>query len=140
MRIGGKLRRLRQDRRLTQVQMAEMLEISPSYLNLLESNQRPVTVRVLLKLADKFQLDLNALAADDDERLAAALMEAFSDPIFDSADVKASDVRDVATTIPAFGRAVLALYDAYKSGPARAAQGLGEEGAEGARSPSPPRR
>ncbi len=130
MRIGGKLRRLRQDRRLTQVQMAEMLEISPSYLNLLESNQRPVTVRVLLKLADRFQLDLNALAADDDERLAAALMEAFSDPIFDSADVKASDVRDVATTIPAFGRAVLALYDAYKSGPSRAAQGIGDDGAE----------
>jgi transcriptional regulator with XRE-family HTH domain len=29
-RIGGKLRRLRQERRMSQVQMAEMLEISPS--------------------------------------------------------------------------------------------------------------
>jgi len=132
MRIGGKLRRLRQDRRLTQVQMAEALEISPSYLNLLESNQRPVTVRVLLKLAERFQIDLNALAADDDERLAAALMEAFSDPIFDSADVKASDVRDVATTVPAFGRAVLALYDAYKSGGQPGPPGLGEDGADAA--------
>jgi transcriptional regulator with XRE-family HTH domain len=45
VRIGGKLRRLRQDRHLTQLQMAEALEISPSYLNLLEGNQRPVTVR-----------------------------------------------------------------------------------------------
>lgn len=120
VRIGGKLRRLRQERRLTQVQMAETLEISPSYLNLLESNQRPVTVRVLLKLAEKFQIDLNTLAADDDERLSAALMEAFSDPIFDAADVKASDINDVATSIPAFGRAVLDLYNAYKKGPSAA--------------------
>jgi predicted transcriptional regulator/transcriptional regulator with XRE-family HTH domain len=116
VRIGGKLRRLRQDRRLTQIQMAEALEISASYLNLLESNQRPVTVRVLLKLAEKFQIDLNTLAGDDDERLNAALMEAFSDSIFDAADVKASDIRDVAATIPAFGRAVLDLYNAYKRG------------------------
>lgn len=128
VRIGGKLRRLRQERRLTQVQMAEALEISPSYLNLLESNQRPVTVRVLLQLAERFQIDLNSLAGDDDERLSAALMEAFSDPIFDAADVKASDIRDVATTIPAFGRAVLALYDAYKRG-APAAPSL-DEGAD----------
>jgi predicted transcriptional regulator/transcriptional regulator with XRE-family HTH domain len=116
MRIGGKLRRLRQERRLTQVQMAEALEISPSYLNLLESNQRPVTVRVLLKLAEKFQIDLNSLAGDEDERVGAALMEAFSDPIFDAADVKASDIRDVASTFPAFGKAILDLYDAYKRG------------------------
>ena len=132
MRIGGKLRRLRQERRLTQVQMAEALGISPSYLNLLESNQRPVTVRVLLKLAEKFQIDLNALASDDDERLAAALMEAFSDPVFDAAEVKASDVRDVATSIPAFGRAVLSLYDAWKSGASAAASGPGDEAGESA--------
>ena len=117
VRIGGKLRRLRQDRRLTQIQMAETLEISPSYLNLLESNQRPVTVRVLLKLAEKFQIDLNTLAGDDDERLTSALMEAFSDPMFDAADVKASDIKDVAATLPAFGRAVLDLYNAYKRSP-----------------------
>jgi predicted transcriptional regulator/DNA-binding XRE family transcriptional regulator len=130
MRIGGKLRRLRQDRRLTQVQMAEALEISASYLNLLESNQRPITVRVLLKLAERFQIDLNTLAADDDERLAAALMEAFSDPIFDAADVKASDIRDVATSIPALGRAVLDLYEAYKTGAAPRAAGPTEDGAD----------
>jgi predicted transcriptional regulator/transcriptional regulator with XRE-family HTH domain len=117
VRIGGKLRRLRQDKRLTQIQMAETLEISPSYLNLLESNQRPVTVRVLLKLAEKFQVDLNSLAGDDDERLTNSLMEAFSDPIFDAADVKASDIRDMAGTYPALGRAILDLYESYKRSP-----------------------
>jgi XRE family transcriptional regulator, fatty acid utilization regulator len=49
-RLGGKLRRLRRERKLSQAMMAEQLGISASYLNLLEHNQRPVTVPVLLKL------------------------------------------------------------------------------------------
>ena len=131
VRIGGKLRRLRQDRHLSQVQMAAALEISPSYLNLLEGNQRPITVRVLLKLAEKFQIDLNSLAGDDDERLTSTLMEAFSDPMFDAADVKATDIRDLAATLPALGRAVLDLYNAYKQNPGgNSTLSLGDETAE----------
>jgi predicted transcriptional regulator/DNA-binding XRE family transcriptional regulator len=130
VRIGGKLRRLRQDRHLTQLQMAEALEISPSYLNLLEGNQRPVTVRVLLKLAEKFQIDLNSLAGDDDERLTTALMEAFSDPMFDAADVKATDIRDLAANLPALGRAVLDLYNAYKRNPSSNTTSASDDAAE----------
>ncbi len=132
-RIGGKLRRLRQERRLTQIQMAEELGISTSYLNLLENNQRPVTVRVLLKLAEKFQVDLNTLAGDDDERLTNALMEAFSDPLFDAADVKASDIRDMAGAYPALGRAVLDLYENFKRSPMGSrAVNVGEDAVESA--------
>ena len=46
--LGHKVRRLRRENRLTQAQMAETLAISPSYLNLIESNQRPLTVPLLL--------------------------------------------------------------------------------------------
>ena len=114
MRIGGRLRRLRQERRLTQAQMARELGISASYLTLLESNQRPVTVRVLLRLVEKFHVDLKEFAADTDQRLSLELMEAFSDPIFESAEVKASDVQELVATLPAVGRAVLDLYGAYR--------------------------
>ena len=48
--LGPKIRRLRQERKLTQQQMAERLGISPSYLNLIEHDERPVTVALLLKL------------------------------------------------------------------------------------------
>ena len=98
MQIGGKLRRLRQERRLTQTQMAQELGISPSYLNLIESNRRPVTVRVLVQLADKLRVEIASLASDDDERLSSELMEALSDPIFEEHDVKASDVRELVAT------------------------------------------
>ena len=49
VRIGGKLRRLRQDKRLTQAQMAAELAISPSYLNLLESMNRRAQLQLQLQ-------------------------------------------------------------------------------------------
>lgn len=130
IKIGGKLRRLRQDKRLTQVQMAAELGISPSYLNLLESNQRPVTVNVLLRLAEHFQIDLGHLGGDDDARLSSELMEALSDPLFDGEDVKATDVRDLVTSLPNVARALLAAYQAYRRGapaPVTGADGLDAE-------------
>ena len=128
MRIGGRLRHLRQERRLTQAQMARELGISASYLTLLESNQRPVTVRVLLRLVERFQVDLSALTGDSDQRLSIELMEAFSDPIFESAEVKASDVQELVAVLPAVGRAVLDLYQAYQTHiPANALSSEGED-------------
>lgn len=113
MQIGGKLRRLRQERHLSQSQMAAELAISPSYLNLIESNRRPVTARVLLALADKFRVDISGLNSDDDARLTSELMEALSDPIFEEHDVKVSDVRDLVATLPSVGRVLLALYRSH---------------------------
>lgn len=117
VRIGGKLRRMRQERRLTQAQMAGELGVSPSYLNLLESNQRPVTVRILLRLAERFSLDLGDLSAEDTERLASNVMEVFSDTLFDGADIKTSDVKDLVTSLPSVARGILDLYEAYRHRP-----------------------
>ena len=126
MQIGGKLRRLRQERRLTQTEMARELGISSSYLNLIESNRRPVTVRVLVQLADKLRVEIASLASDSDERLTSELMEALSDPIFEEHDVKASDVRELVTTLPSLGHALLALYRSHHHGAGAATSpGLG---------------
>ncbi len=116
VKIGGKLRRLRQEQRLNQAQMATELGISPSYLNLLESNQRPVTVNILLRLAERFQVDLATLGGEDDARLTSDLMEVLADPIFEAQDVKTSDVRDLVATLPSVGKALAALYHAYRRG------------------------
>ena len=132
MRIGGRLRRLRQEKRLTQAQMARELALSASYLALLESNQRPVTVRVLLKLVEKFHIDLKDFTADTDQSLSLQLMEAFSDPIFEHAEVKASDVQELVATLPAVGRAVLDIYDSWRRHrPLEEPGGAGEDTADG---------
>ena len=45
--LGVKLKTLREQRGLTQAALAQLLELSPSYLNQLENNQRLLSVLVL---------------------------------------------------------------------------------------------
>jgi len=60
--LGRRLRNLRRELGLNQSAMAAEIGLSPSYLNHLERNQRPVTAQVLLKLAETFEVDLNSLS------------------------------------------------------------------------------
>ena len=113
--LGPKVRRLRRDHGLTQAQMAEQLGISPSYLNLIEHNQRPVTVPLLLKLGHNFGVDLQAFAEDEEGRLVAGLREVFADPLFDGSDIKNQDFRELAAVAPTLGQAVVSLYRAFRN-------------------------
>mgnify|MGYP000750580686 CR=1 FL=1 len=62
--VGPSLRRLRRDQGLTQADMAADLEVSASYVALLERNHRPLSAEMLLRLAQTYKLDMAALAAD----------------------------------------------------------------------------
>ena len=66
--LGHRLRRLRRDHELSQTDMAATLAISPSYLNHLERNQRPVTATLLLKLADLYDVDVRSFASNGGAR------------------------------------------------------------------------
>lgn len=57
--LGPRLRRLRRDLGLTQANMAADLDISPSYIALMERNQRPVTAETLLRLAKAYKVDFS---------------------------------------------------------------------------------
>jgi predicted transcriptional regulator/DNA-binding XRE family transcriptional regulator len=111
--LGAKLRALRRRENLTQVELAERLGISASYLNLIENNRRPLTAPLLIRLAQSFQLDLQSFATSDDSRLVADLHEAFGDPLFDSHGLTNADLRELAVTSPNMARATIALYRAY---------------------------
>jgi predicted transcriptional regulator/transcriptional regulator with XRE-family HTH domain len=95
--------------------MAERLGISASYLNLIEHNQRALTVPVLLRLAQRFDVDLQSFTAEEDARLLSELMEIFADPLFDSHDLKTSELKDLIEESPNLSRALLTLYQAYRS-------------------------
>ena len=113
-KLGSKVRTLRRKEQLTQVQLAEKLQISPSYLNLIEHNQRPLPAHLLVRLAQIFHVDLQAFADDSQLRLADSLQEVFADPLLEEHGVTTNDLRDLAET-PAAARAVIALFHAYKS-------------------------
>ena len=68
-RYGAKVRALRRRESLNQVQLAEKLGISPSYLNLIENNRRPLPANLLIRLAQLFNVDVHAFATDEDTRL-----------------------------------------------------------------------
>jgi len=114
-RLGAKVRALRRREALSQVQMAERLGISASYLNLIESNRRPLPAALLIKLAQLFGVDLHAFGADEDARVVSDLLEVFSDPVFDAYQLTSADMRELVVQSPQIARAVLALYGSYKS-------------------------
>src|SRR5262249_14109336 len=113
-RFGAKVRAFRRRENLSQMQLAEKLGISPSYLNLIESNRRPLPAALLIKLAQIFRVDLHSFAADEDPRLVAGLFDAFADPLSDDA-LTSTEIREMATASPGASRAVLLLYRAYQS-------------------------
>ena len=114
-KFGAKVRALRRREGLSQVQLADRIGISPSYLNLIENNRRPLPANLLIKLAQLFSVDVHSFAADEDQRLVSDLTEAFADPLFEEADLLSVDVREMANASPSAARAVLALYRAYQS-------------------------
>ncbi len=114
-RFGAKVRALRRREALSQVQLADKLGISPSYLNLIENNRRPLPANLLIKLAQLFSVDVHSFATDEDARLVADLTEAFADPLFEEQDLTSVDVRELAVASPSAARAVLSLYRAYQA-------------------------
>jgi predicted transcriptional regulator/transcriptional regulator with XRE-family HTH domain len=106
--MGVRLKRLREERGLTQIALARALELSPSYLNQLEQNQRPLTVPVLLKLNAVFGVDVQLFSEDDEARLIADLREVFSETTAGEA-VALAEIRELATNMPAVARSLLRL-------------------------------
>jgi predicted transcriptional regulator/DNA-binding XRE family transcriptional regulator len=114
LKLGSKVRQLRRQSRITQVQLAQKLGISASYLNLIEHDQRPLTAELLVKVAQEFQVDLASFAPRQDERLSAQLLEVFADPQLDGQQLTAVDVREFAETYSGVARTVLVLYQALQ--------------------------
>jgi transcriptional regulator with XRE-family HTH domain len=107
--MGPSLRRLRRDLGLTQADMAADLEVSASYIALLERNHRPLSAEILVRLAETYKVDVAALAgkggSDDSARLQAVL----KDPMFADLDLPALETTDVATNFPGVMEAMLRL-------------------------------
>ena len=111
---GPRIRRIRMGLNLTQTAMAEELGVSASYLNLIERNQRPLTVQLLLKLASTYKLDLEELQGTGDENLMAQLKEAFSDPLLESEVPDRAEILEFTEATPNVASALVKLYRAYR--------------------------
>ncbi|QDZ06746.1 ImmA/IrrE family metallo-endopeptidase [Sphingomonas panacisoli] len=108
---GHAVRRLRRREGLTQAAMAEMLTISPSYLNLVEKNQRPVSAALLVKLAETFDFDPRALAAGEPGGGAAAIRRRLADPMFADLEIDRNEVEEWLAGAPGGAEAFARAFD-----------------------------
>lgn len=106
--MGVRLKRLREERGLTQIALARALELSPSYLNQIEQNQRPLTVPVLLKLNAVFGVDVQLFSEDDEARLITDLRELFGEQS-GSDSVSLAEIRELAANMPTVAATLLRL-------------------------------
>lgn len=117
--MGVRLKRLREERGLTQVALARALELSASYLNQLEKNQRPLTVPILLKINSVFGVDVQLFSEDDEARLVADLRDVLADPGLDE-EVALTEIREIASNMPAVGRAIVTQHRRLREATERA--------------------
>jgi predicted transcriptional regulator/DNA-binding XRE family transcriptional regulator len=117
--LGARLKRVRRDLALTQTAMAADLGVSPSYLNHIERNQRPVSAQLLLRLADTYDIDLRSLnqggTADE-----ARITEVLADPLFKGLSTPRHELLQVLEEAPGVADALLRLYQAFDDGRTRA--------------------
>ncbi len=111
---GHAVRNVRERLGLTQIDFARRLSLSPSYINQIESNQRPVTAAVLLAISRTFDLDITRFGADDLDRIVADLREALADPVFRGLEPSLQDLKNATTHAPAFAHAFLRLHGAMR--------------------------
>lgn len=107
------MRQLRSERGFSQAALAQMLEISPSYLNQIEHDVRPLTVAVLLRITEVFGVDATFFASQDDTRLVAELREVTFDRDLD-VDIAPAEVAEMVSAHPAIARAMVNLHRRYR--------------------------
>jgi predicted transcriptional regulator/DNA-binding XRE family transcriptional regulator len=108
---GHAVRRLRRGAGLNQLMMAETLAISPSYLNLIERNQRPLTAALLLRLAETFDFDPRTLAASEPGGGAEAIRRRLADPRFADLAIDRAQVSDWLSAAPDSAEAFARAFD-----------------------------
>jgi len=112
--VGPSLRRIRRDLGLTQADMAADLEVSASYIALLERNHRPLTADVLLRLAQTYRIDMAALSRSDGSEITARLHAVLKDPMFSDIDLPPLENADLAANFPGVTEALLRLHTAWQ--------------------------
>jgi predicted transcriptional regulator/DNA-binding XRE family transcriptional regulator len=112
--IGPKLRKLRQAHKQTQAEMAKVLGVSPTYINLLENNQRSLSVKMLMAISEAYAVDWRELTKDDTARLLAELRNVFNDPTFTGDKPELQELRGAIDHASRFVRQFLDLHKAHR--------------------------
>lgn len=107
--VGARIRERRRALRMTQVELARRIGISPSYVNLIEHNKRGIAGSLLRRTAEALNLDLNQLDGAAEHRLLEILQEIAHSPALESMGVEAASAEQLIGRYPGWARALAAL-------------------------------
>ena len=113
--IGPKLRELRQNRNMTQAEIANALGVSASYVNLIERNQRSASLKFLIGLSDSFGLNWRELTNSDTGQLLSELRQITKDPVFGDCVPDIEELRSAIDGAPNLVSGMINVFNAYRS-------------------------
>lgn len=115
--MGLRLVRLREERGISQAAFAKALGISPSYLNQIEHNQRPMTVPILLRINAQLGVDVQLFSEGDQAKLISDVKDVLADV---GINVSIVELRSLAANMPAIANALVGLYRSQRASIERA--------------------
>ncbi len=114
LKIGPKIRSFRRQLGLQANKLAEQLDISPSYLNLIESGKRNIDGDLLIKISKELRVQVSDLTSKAEINLENNISELLDDQLFEDLDILGPEVKDLVSTNPKIARALIKLGDNYK--------------------------
>jgi predicted transcriptional regulator/DNA-binding XRE family transcriptional regulator len=113
--IGPKLRQLRRLNDHTQAEMAKRLGVSAAYVNMLENNQRSLSVQVLMALAEVYGIDAKSLVQSGEATQLNELRAAMRDPVFTGDPPDLQELRAALDHAPKLVERFLELQRDYRT-------------------------
>jgi len=111
--IGIRIRRKRLELGFSQAALAREVGISSTYLNLIENNKRAIGGKLLLRISERLDLDLEALSGSNEARSIQVIEELLADPVMRGIRIEPNAIRDLVAHFPEAGVAITRLYRAY---------------------------
>ena len=114
LKIGPKIKAFRRQLGIQANKLAERLNISPSYLALIEGGKRKIDGDLLLRTCQELKIELSDLTTKDVINLANNISELLDDKLFEDLDILGPEIKDLVNTNPKIARALIKLGDNFK--------------------------
>lgn len=107
--IGPRLRDRRQALGITQASLAARVDISASYLNLIEGNKRNIGGALLRRIAAELGLEVDAFDGAAERRLLSDVVELAGEPLLADLGLDARSAQDLVGRQPGWARALVRM-------------------------------
>jgi len=114
LKIGPKIKAFRRQLGVQANKLADKLNISPSYLTLIEGGKRKIDADLLLRICQELKIEVSDLTSKSDINLVNDISELLDDKLFEDLDILGPEVQDVVNTNPKIARALIKLGDNFK--------------------------